>query len=607
MNYLPALLFIFFALFAVYKPKYCLASFICLLPLLGQHPHYPNNTYFFLLLTGMITGLLFHKKETPSVSNGFFKISFIFLLLLFLSLLPYYGELFKSLYYFHAPLDWITRIIDSPAEQSLISLRNIMVFILWIIFAFLLIRKKIIHELDESLPFFFCTSATFYSLIGLLGFFNILDLEKIRPSTFPSEHRLQSIFWHPAWFAEYITMTLPFFIVFLKKNHSKRLVTIYFLMFWINILSVILTFQRGGIVALFALLCLWFIFRGTVKRKILFSLFITCIILLLISIFIVYVLEPEQFKDRFIEKFFENNRTRYWAAAIDMFLDSPLSGLGLDSYGWRYTDYRPIDSPGYVYLHGTAHNQYFQFLACTGITGLIGYLVLYFYTWLKSYKIYKENHLASDLAKLLAFSLFGIYSLYQEMFYALCIGTLFWIVACSIHYKSSPPHHSLTATNKHYLKLSMVIIISLILFFQFLSSMIEKEILSYNIRIDGFGLHNEEIWNGHTTACWMGKYAVLPMKNHVEKLQLMAMHPDIEQNPVIVKIYYGNKLFKKVTWHKAGWKTISLQSIMSDHHAPKFLSFTVNRTWIPKKYGRMDPRSIGIAIGINIDSSRTMK
>jgi O-antigen ligase len=587
-------LFLIFILFTKYQAKYSIAAFIFLLPLLGQHPIYPNNRYFFTIMLGIIIGLFLCKNDVKHRMNLITVLSGLFIAMCILSVLPYAYELIKSLYYYHSPIQWFQQIIDSPAEKNLITIRNLIAYIMWFIFIYLLDKKGMVGLFKYSLPYFFCISAIFYSLIGILDFFNVINLDNIRPITFPGEHRLQSIFWHPAWFAEYISMILPFFIIFLKQQSSRLKFYFYLAALWLNIISIILTFQRGGLIAIVFLFILWsFIETKINKRSILLIAFLTTLILFSTAL-IVYKIEPNIFRQKFINNLLENNRTWYWSAALDMYLQSKLLGLGLDSYGWRYTDFRPIDSKGYIYLHGTAHNQYFQLLAGTGTFGLLSYLILYFTILYLSYKNYKNSLSAYDLALFLASALFGIYSLYQEMFYNLCIGTLFWLAVALIQ-GSCTSESKLFFLPKFY-KFIIFFILILLTVVQLTLAALEIKSFRYNAIADGYGLYEEEIWDNGLKINWMGKLALLPINFTKPKVSLIALHPDIARNPVKVNIYYRSKLFKVVILNKKAWQEIDLSEILKDRCSPKFLFIKVNRTWIPKRYGGLDYRSLGIAI-----------
>jgi len=72
-------------------------------------------------------------------------------------------------------------------------------------------------------------------------------------------------------------------------------------------------------------------------------------------------------------------RGEYWKAGINMGLDNPIFGIGIDSYGTYYRTYRELSAtivPGLEVGTDTAHNVVIDIFAGTGFPGLIAYLVI---------------------------------------------------------------------------------------------------------------------------------------------------------------------------------------------------------------------------------------
>jgi O-antigen ligase len=72
-------------------------------------------------------------------------------------------------------------------------------------------------------------------------------------------------------------------------------------------------------------------------------------------------------------------RGYYWKAALEMFLSNPLTGVGLDSYGYYFREFKDV---GYVRNYGVeitsnnAHNTFLQFFATGGLFLGLTYLSL---------------------------------------------------------------------------------------------------------------------------------------------------------------------------------------------------------------------------------------
>jgi hypothetical protein len=74
-------------------------------------------------------------------------------------------------------------------------------------------------------------------------------------------------------------------------------------------------------------------------------------------------------------------RGSYWQTGVDMGLDKPFSGVGMDSYGLWYRAFRPdralIDMPGVRTVTNAAHNVVIDIFAYGGFPLLISYLGIF--------------------------------------------------------------------------------------------------------------------------------------------------------------------------------------------------------------------------------------
>jgi O-antigen ligase len=72
-------------------------------------------------------------------------------------------------------------------------------------------------------------------------------------------------------------------------------------------------------------------------------------------------------------------RGYYWAAGIEMFKDNPFFGVGVDSYGDHFKQYRDVNYPlkyGFDITSTNAHNVFIQFFSTGGFLVGISYVVL---------------------------------------------------------------------------------------------------------------------------------------------------------------------------------------------------------------------------------------
>lgn len=87
-------------------------------------------------------------------------------------------------------------------------------------------------------------------------------------------------------------------------------------------------------------------------------------------------------------------RGEYWKAGINMGLDNPIFGVGLDSYGTYYRTFRELSAtvvPGLEVSTDTAHNVYIDIFAGTGFPGLIAYLFMNGFVLWVAVKYLKNN------------------------------------------------------------------------------------------------------------------------------------------------------------------------------------------------------------------------
>jgi O-antigen ligase len=73
------------------------------------------------------------------------------------------------------------------------------------------------------------------------------------------------------------------------------------------------------------------------------------------------------------------NRFDYWNAAIGMFKDHPIFGVGIDRFGEYYREYAVQNQVVQGQITDNAHSVYMQLLATGGITLFIPYMLVVFY------------------------------------------------------------------------------------------------------------------------------------------------------------------------------------------------------------------------------------
>lgn len=315
--------------------------------------------------------------------------------------------------------------------------------------------------------------ADYYEVISLAGF---RDLDPIvNPGGI--QFRLQSFFAHSGWFAEYITLTIPFTLALLCKRWSFwfRVVLILCIML-LGEFTLILTYQRGGWLSYpLTLLVIWtalyvtrriekgeYSFIKAVKSsalKIIISLPLT----IALSLLLVTQLKKEYNNTEVMHSYFDrfkaightSDRTDFFYAGVLIGLQHPILGAGCESFASEFE--RLFEDPAGKYykkftlpLHGSAHNVYAQTFAGKGFLGL-GALLWCCISTLLALGYLREKHalpLEQQVYILLGASFtaaFLIYGNVQEIFYIQSLQYLFFI-ALGIT-ASAIPEHSIRLKN----------------------------------------------------------------------------------------------------------------------------------------------------------------
>lgn len=307
------------------------------------------------------------------------------------------------------------------------------------------------------------------AVIGLLDYYHFIDLRWFRPldpivNPGEQQFRLQSLFAHSGWYAEYLSLAMSTCLVLLALNAP----------FWLRAATVvlglalgefilILTYQRGGWISypvtLFAVWSAIYVVRCLEQRridvasalkkslaKILLSLPLTIIISLALVTGIQGKESVESALSPYVSRFKDiqrtGDRTDFFFAGLLVGSKHPILGAGADCFAWQFE--REFESPQgsffsrYVLpLHGSAHNVYAQTFSGKGLAGLISLLAIPYLMIRGCRRIIPDNTLpiASKLVALTG-GCFGcaflVYGNVQEVFYIQILQFLFFALVATV-------------------------------------------------------------------------------------------------------------------------------------------------------------------------------
>ena len=194
-------------------------------------------------------------------------------------------------------------------------------------------------------------------------------------------------------FALIINAAIPFafFLFQTEKAHKKKI--IYLLIFAILVTAVVCAFSRGGWVTLIGIAFLLALFSPYKVRAIALISIAAVIILLVIPPEFV-----EEFKTISPETGTAINRFELWRAAVKMFLDHPILGVGLNGFSSVYGRFYIPENP-YSAGWRTVHSVYFQVIAEMGVLGTIFFVLIIYWIikdiWMVQIKLKAANMMES--------------------------------------------------------------------------------------------------------------------------------------------------------------------------------------------------------------------
>ena len=276
------------------------------------------------------------------------------------------------------------------------SLKRWLFEVVYPIVIYFIIINSIRHEIDIRRFMSYFVASVFLNLTLVLYYFakyggsnRALD-----------KHLLHLNFADGVLVANVLIMTIPIVIAFLATTHIKSLKLLLYSMIALGIAGLTVSFARMAQISM-AIGLLAFGFNKK-TRKFLMLFIVMCV---LIFIFNFERLDPYLSKYKTLTSFERvvhapSMEKRYWGwkAALQMFQDHPLTGVGIGRFNQEYVNYGTLYysawADDYVPMI-SAHNTYLNYLAETGIPGTILLLAIFSAIVVKGFGLLKKadsNH-----------------------------------------------------------------------------------------------------------------------------------------------------------------------------------------------------------------------
>lgn len=341
-------------------------------------------------------------------------------------------------------------------------------------------------------------------------------------------------------------------------------------------------------------------------------------------------------KDGLVEslKAISNYRYILWERAYQMGKDYLITGVGVGAYIIELPDYHWRYNRGFLQVDYSG-NYYLQLFAELGLPGLILFLYLFYLIIKKSLLFLNNNDRRFSSSKVL---LLGLFTSFLSMILIFIFGphtnnieiqfTFYLIISLIL----LTPNFKNSATNQIILKnflindsdyksckkksflnlnpLQKICLITILIIFSFSFTQASLGNLSIyskqnksgwiDVGKENFFGFYDSIDGGELSPRYTGRDAGIALKKQgkILSFSLKARNPDIEVNPLYVKIYLNYKLLKKQKlndqkWHKL---SINLRDVDTDNITVTLIN---SRTWNPNYF---DSNQIDKNLGVLVSS-----
>lgn len=218
-----------------------------------------------------------------------------------------------------------------------------------------------------------------FSLYAIIQYFTLLGLPKEWWGNANEPKRALSIFEYPNAFALYLAPLLAFCLPFIFENNELSPQIWTKITYALGVIGLILSMSRGGWLGLFAAALIFILYKN--NKKISKSIF-GIIIILALAILAIPNLRYRAALPFMGEKS-TVSRFSLWYTADKMIKSSPILGKGL--YGFK-SDFDKYNTDPNLTSLDYPHNIFLNFWVETGILGLLSFLYISGYFFIKSNK-----------------------------------------------------------------------------------------------------------------------------------------------------------------------------------------------------------------------------
>ncbi len=447
-----------------------------------------------------------------------------------------------------------------------------------------------------------------------------------------NESIINATFKDPLSFGAFLSLIIP--VVLAAIIAFKGIVRIISVFLFIGGLFLLPhTGSKSGFAGVFISLLLFLVFslhqqvrrkkrKSVSRRNVIVFVSVTAMMIAIVSLVVVLSKESETYKRLTgvgtpyggLKETINIRWFNQWRMAAHMFMDYPLTGVGIGSYIIELPNYATKHKGLYHEWVDSAENYFLQVVSELGIFVLFLSFWIFWEILLTIRKGLLQHSSPPDWRYIQIGIFCAIISLFLIFLVHTYIGSYeikytFWLMVAlmfSLLQIEGGAEKKISFNRK-----TKILIIIFLGFYCGVHLWNSTRSLSLKNRTEqfgikqNFGLYKIEKTQDEREFRWTRSYGGLMIR--IEKplidIPLQASHPDLEKNPVRLNIMLVKDFFKQkstladILIKERGWKTYT-------YHIPEevgqevILLFKVSRTWNPlKTNGAPDPRNLGVAVG----------